>query len=64
MVSCNGGLNRMRLGLLLKTWHASSFQDIFDVGHFITSLRDEVRMLEEFSLEENTVSSNFDICDI
>lgn len=26
---------------------ASEFQDIFDVDHFITSLRDEVRILKE-----------------
>lgn len=27
--------------------HGSEFQDIFDVDHFITSLRDEVRILKE-----------------
>ncbi|KAJ8448928.1 hypothetical protein Cgig2_030784 [Carnegiea gigantea] len=35
VVSCNGGLNQMRSA------------DIFDVDHFITSLRDEVRILKE-----------------
>lgn len=27
--------------------YGSEFQDIFDVDHFITSLRDEVRILKE-----------------
>lgn len=27
--------------------YGSEFQDIFDVNHFITSLRDEVRILKE-----------------
>ncbi|KAJ4836001.1 Rhamnogalacturonan I rhamnosyltransferase 1, partial [Turnera subulata] len=77
MVSCNGGLNQMRLGISdmvaiarylnatlivpkldnTSYWHDnSSFQDIFDVDHFITSLKDELRILKELPLEENTSS--------
>lgn len=32
---------------LYVSWYGSEFQDIFDVDHFITSLRDEVRILKE-----------------
>eukprot|EP00256_Glycine_max_P047174 XP_006600607.1 O-fucosyltransferase 34 [Glycine max] len=59
MVSCNGGLNQMRaaicdmvaiaryLNCFLLLVYPSDFQDIFDVDHFIASLRDEVRILKE-----------------
>ncbi|KAG6513320.1 hypothetical protein ZIOFF_023644 [Zingiber officinale] len=33
-----------------SSYYASEFQDIFDVDHFITSLRDEVRILKELPL--------------
>lgn len=33
--------------LLKMSSRGSEFQDIFDVDHFITSLRDEVRILKE-----------------
>ncbi|KAI3462849.1 hypothetical protein Pfo_019512 [Paulownia fortunei] len=42
VVSCNGGLNQMR-----AVADPSDFQDIFDVDHFITSLRDEARIMKE-----------------
>lgn len=32
---------------LHSSWYVSEFQDIFDVDHFITSLRDEIRILKE-----------------
>ncbi|KAM1015600.1 hypothetical protein ACFX2J_045128 [Malus domestica] len=40
-------------------WAASEFQDIFDVDHFITSLRDEVRILRKLppKLRKRTVYS-------
>lgn len=31
----------------IKFLYGSEFQDIFDVGHFISSLRDEVRILKQ-----------------
>lgn len=33
--------------MIFMTECCSEFQDIFDVDHFITSLRDEVRILKE-----------------
>lgn len=33
--------------IISSTWFGSEFQDIFDVDHFISSLRDEVRILKE-----------------
>lgn len=33
--------------IIASTWFDSEFQDIFDVDHFISSLRDEVRILKE-----------------
>ncbi|KAJ0432722.1 hypothetical protein HanIR_Chr17g0862361 [Helianthus annuus] len=49
VVSCNGGLNQMRSTLDKSSFLAdpSDFEDIFDVDHFITSLRDEVRILKQ-----------------
>ncbi|KAL8150619.1 hypothetical protein V2J09_020427 [Rumex salicifolius] len=53
MVSCNGGLNQMRSAICDMVAIARYlnvtliFQDIFDVDHFITSLRDEVRILKQ-----------------
>lgn len=35
------------LQFIFSTWFDSEFQDIFDVDHFISSLRDEVRILKE-----------------
>jgi len=32
---------------VIETLNVSEFEDIFDVNHFITSLRDEVRILKQ-----------------
>lgn len=37
----------MTIDLLLLLCNDSEFEDIFDVDHFITSLRDEVRILKQ-----------------
>ncbi|GER43824.1 O-fucosyltransferase family protein [Striga asiatica] len=49
IVSSNGGLNQMRSGLDTKSFwkDQSQFEDIFDVDHFINSLRDEVRIVKQ-----------------
>ncbi|KAF8704863.1 hypothetical protein HU200_031102 [Digitaria exilis] len=52
-VTCNGGLNQMRAGVRTSTLVAScnDFGDIFDVDHFINSLRDELMIIKELPLK-------------